>query len=131
MILLEKDILLIPLKVGQIIPMKNIFFDANQFSIKEKSYKELNRILGFLNANPNLIVEVGGHTNGFCSHEFANELSKGRAERVTQWCIDNGIPQNRVQFCGYGKIRPIATNDTVAGRRKNQRVELKILEILE
>ncbi len=126
----EKEILLIPIKVGQIIPMNNIFFDANESSLKTESETELQRVLGFLKDNSNLVVEVGGHTNGWCSHEFAHELSTDRSSVVRQYFIDKGIPENRIQNRGYGKTNPIATNDTRAGRKKNQRVELKILEIL-
>lgn len=126
----EKEIVLIPIKVGQVIPMNNIFFDANKSSLKEASYTELERVLDFLNANPSLVVEVGGHTNGWCSSEFAHELSTDRAKVVMDFFKQKGVPVNRVQHRGYGKTKPIASNDTKTGRRKNQRVELKILEIL-
>lgn len=127
----EQDIVLVPIKVGQVIPMNNIFFDSNESSLKDESFTELERVLAFLQKNPNLIVEVGGHTNGWCSHSFANELSDKRAKKVADYFIENGIASRKIQHKGYGKIEPIASNDNAAGRRKNQRVELKILEIME
>jgi outer membrane protein OmpA-like peptidoglycan-associated protein len=127
----EQDITLVPIKVGQVIPMNNIFFDSNESSLKEVSFAELERVLDFLKKNPNLIVEVGGHTNGWCSHSFANELSDKRAQKVAAYFIEKGIASRKIQHRGYGKIEPIATNDNADGRRKNQRVELKILEIME
>ncbi len=127
----EKDILVVPIKVGQIIPMNNVFFDANQSSLKEVSFAELDRVVAFLEQNSNLIVEVGGHTNGWCSHEFASELSRNRAASVTDYFKSKGISENHIQFKGYGKTNPIADNNTLSGRKKNQRVELKILEILD
>ena len=127
----EQNITLVPIKVGQVIPMNNIFFDSNESTLKEASFAELERVLNFLKNNPNLIVEVGGHTNGWCSHSFANELSDKRAQKVAAYFIENGIAARKIQFRGYGKIEPIASNDNADGRRKNQRVELKILEIME
>jgi len=126
----EKDILMVPIKVGQIIPMNNLFFDSNQASLKEASTSELQRVLDFLEKNPNLVVEIGGHTNGWCSHVFANELSWERSQAVVDYFVQQGIPEPRLQHRGYGKTKPIASNETKAGRKKNQRVELKILEIL-
>ena len=128
---LEKSIKLVPLKVGAVIPMNNIFFDANQASLKNASYAELDRVINFLFKNEKIVVEIGGHTNGWCSHEFASELSRDRAEEVMNYIIENGINESRIQSRGYGKTKPIATNDTLQGRKQNQRVELKILEIID
>lgn len=126
---IEKEIVLIPIKVGQVIPMNNIFFDSNEASLKSESFPELERVLDFLKTNAELIVEVGGHTNGWCSHVFASELSDGRAKRVAEFFKENGIPSHRIQHKGYGKTKPVASNDTVSGRKQNQRVELTILEV--
>jgi len=126
---LEKEILLAPIEVGQVIPMNNIFFDSNESSLKSESYSELARVKLFLQEKNNLIIEIGGHTNGWCSHVFANELSTKRAKEVREFLIKEGIPADNIQFRGYGKTAPIASNDTKAGRRQNQRVEMKILEI--
>ncbi len=128
---LEKDILLYPIKVGQIIPMNNIFFDANKTTLKEASNNELNRVLEFLKQNPQLVVEIGGHTNGICSHTFAKELSDGRSQTVAEFLVKAGISAKKISHQGYGKTQPIATNDTIEGRKKNQRVELRIVEILD
>lgn len=126
----KKEILLAPIKVGQIIPMNNIFFDSNESTLKPESFAELERVKAFLQENSNLVIEIGGHTNGLCSHIFADELSSDRADRVRQFLIEEGIPGQQIQTRGYGKTQPIAGNKTRAGRRKNQRVEMKILEIL-
>lgn len=127
----KEEVLIVPIKVGQIIPMNNIFFDANKTTIKMPSFKELEKVVQFLDAHPNLIVEVGGHTNSWCSHDFANELSTGRSKMVREHLISKGISETRIKYHGYGKTKPIADNNTVYGRKRNQRVELKILEIIE
>ncbi|MEL6922742.1 MAG: OmpA family protein, partial [Bacteroidota bacterium] len=126
----NKDILMVPLKIGQVIPMNNIFFEANKSDLKPESKAELERVLRFLQENGKLIVEVGGHTNGWCDHEFAAKLSQARAKEVRAYFTGQGVSENRIKFRGYGKTKPIASNKTPAGRKKNQRVELTILEIL-
>ena len=123
------DLIAIPLEEGQTIPLNNIFFDANKSTIKAISETELQRVLGFLNKYSGMIVEIGGHTNGWCSHDYANELSLDRAKEVQAYFLEKGISENRIKFRGYGKTKPIATNETPQGRKKNQRVELKILSM--
>ncbi len=127
---INSDILLIAIKKDAIIPLQNILFDANKSTIKPNSNHELKRLVNFLKSNPNLIVEISGHTNGLCADSFADELSQNRADAIAAFLLDNQIPSNQINTKGYGKAKPIATNDTFVGRRKNQRVELKILEIL-
>ncbi|MCB0644810.1 MAG: OmpA family protein, partial [Phaeodactylibacter sp.] len=127
---IERDILLVPIKKGNVIPLNNLFFDANEATLKQASFAELERLENFLKDNPNIIVEIGGHTNGWCSHEFAKELSENRAKVVVDFLAQSGIPSSRISYHGYGKTQPIAPNNTADGRRKNQRVELKIIEIL-
>ena len=90
----------------------------------------MKRLVNFLKSNSNLIVEISGHTNGLCADSFADELSQNRADAIAAFLLENEIPTSQIKTKGYGKNKPIATNDTFSGRRKNQRVELKILEIL-
>ncbi|MFK7950262.1 MAG: OmpA family protein [Saprospiraceae bacterium] len=128
---IEADILLIPIKKDAVIPLQNILFDANKTTLKASSDNELLRLANFLKTYPNLIVEISGHTNGLCDDSFADDLSQGRADAVASYLLQNGISQSQIKTKGYGKDKPISTNETVDGRRKNQRVELKILEVLE
>jgi OmpA-OmpF porin, OOP family len=126
-----KDISLLPLKVGAVFEIKNIFFNANSSILKEESYEELDKIVAFLTVNNNIAVEIGGHTNGLCTEEFCNQLSASRAKVVMEYVAAEGIEKNRLSHKGYGKSQPVASNDTVEGRKRNQRVELKIMEIRE
>lgn len=125
----EKDILLYPVEEDQIIPLHNIFFNANKSTLKRESYKELNRVLDFLEKNEQLRVEIGGHTNGWLSYSQAQILSEERARVVKDFLVGNGIPEDRITDKGYGKSKPIVSNDTEDGRKKNQRIELKIIAI--
>ncbi len=117
------------LKVGQVIRVDKIFFKADTSTIETQSASALNDIYTMLNTNPNIIVEVGGHTNGIPSHDYCDKLSTSRAKAVADYLISRGIPSDRVKYKGYGKRNPIASNKSLVGRQKNQRVEIKILSI--
>lgn len=117
------------LKKGQIIRIDKLYFGSNSFKIEETSFPTLDEIYGFMNDNPGIHIEIGGHSNNIPSHEFCDKLSKLRAKAVARYLVDKGIPKERLKYRGYGKRKPIATNKTKSGRLKNQRVEIKILRI--
>lgn len=125
----EEVIEINPLKEGQIIQLNNVFFDANKATLKEISLQQLDEVALFLLDNPKIYVEIGGHTNGLPADDFCQRLSDDRAKTVAEYFMKKGISAERVTFKGYGKKLPIADNSTIEGRKKNQRVELKIIEI--
>ena len=117
------------IKQGQNIPIDQLFFEADTSTIDVESFMVLNEIYEFLLENKDIIVEIGGHTNNIPSHDYCNKLSKARAKVVAEYLIRKGIEEDRITFKGYGKRKPIASNGTEEGRRKNQRVEIKIISI--
>ena len=125
----EKDVLLLPLKKNQIIPLNNIFFQANTIILKEASYNELDRVLSLLKQKLELQIEIGGHTNSWVNESLASQITVGRAEAIRDYLITKGVKPERMQVKGYGSERPLMSNSTVAGRKKNQRIELKILTL--
>lgn len=127
----DNEPLLVPIKKGGIIPINNLYFEANKATLKTHSYSSLDRVVAFLKYHNELIVEIGGHTNGWCSDEYADELSADRAKVVVDYLTKNGIASHRLKFKGYGKAKPIMSNETPDGRRRNQRVEITILDILK
>ena len=126
---IEKDILLLPLKKGQIIPLNNIFFKANTVILKEASSNELERVFSLLNQQEELNIEIGGHTNSWVGELLANQITTGRAEAIRDYLIKKGVKPERISVKGYGSERPLMTNSTQKGRKKNQRIELKILSL--
>ena len=116
-------------KVGQVIQIENLYFAADSVEITNASKPTLDEIFNFLNENNNIVVEIGGHTNNIPPDAYCDNLSTLRAKNIAEYLINRGIESSRVDFKGYGKRFPIATNDTADGRKKNQRVELKILSI--
>lgn len=123
------NIEMMPIREGQVIRINNIFFKANESFLLGQSFEELGNVVRFLEQNPGVYVEIGGHTNGLPSDDFCNTLSNARAMRVYDYLVQQGIDEKRLTYKGYGKTKPIATNSTLDGRKQNQRVELTIMRV--
>jgi len=117
------------IKEGQTIKIDQLYFEADSSNFALPSFKVLDEIYHFLNSFPNVVIEIGGHTNSIPGHKYCQTLSLKRAKSVAEYLYDKGIPKNRIIYKGYGKIKPIASNKTNIGRQKNQRVEIKILKV--
>ncbi len=117
------------MKTGQTIKLSKLYFGINQSTIGANSYGALNEIYDFLRYNEDVVIEIGGHTNGNCDDEYCDELSKTRAKAVADYLVKKGIAGERLEYKGYGKRNPISSNKTAVGRKKNQRVEIKILSM--
>lgn len=117
------------LKVGEIIRVEKIQFDADRADVKPESYPAMDEMFRFLTENKKVVVEIGGHTNNLPTDDFCDELSANRAKAVADFLVSKGIEGSRVKYKGYGKRYPISPNTTKEGRRKNQRVEVKILSV--
>ncbi|MEM9990426.1 MAG: OmpA family protein [Bacteroidota bacterium] len=115
------------LRTGSIIRVKKLYFEADKTDVREESDVILEEMYDFLNKNSRVIVEIGGHTNGTPPHSYCDTLSTSRAKNVAEYLTDKGIAEERVQYKGYGKRKPVASNRTAEGRRRNQRVEMKVL----
>lgn len=78
-----------------------------------------------MNNNPDIVVEISGHTDSRGGYEMNMNLSKNRAEAVKEWLVAKGISASRIETAGYGPNNPIASNDTEEGRYQNRRIEFK------
>lgn len=117
------------LKEGQTIRIDKLFFAADSANFNRESLPALKDLANFMEDNPKLVVEIGGHTNGIPDDAFCDRLSTARAKSIYDYLIDAGIQPSRLKYKGYGKRIPLATNKTVEGRKRNQRVEIKILSL--
>lgn len=117
------------LSVNQVIRLDELYFDADSTVLNQDAMPILDEITYFLEQNPTVSLEIGGHTNGVPPHEYCDALSSARAESIATYIVGNGIADNRIQYKGYGKRKPIASNKTADGRKRNQRVELTILTL--
>lgn len=119
------------IKTGQIIKVKQLQFVADSASFEDSSLEVLDEVYRFLEANDQVIVEIGGHTNGVkgITDSYCDRLSERRAKTVANYLARRGISPYRLKYKGYGKRKPIASNRTAYGRSLNQRVEIKILSL--
>jgi len=120
------DIPLNPIKVGEKVILRNIFFDTDKYDLKETSRIELNFLNELLLNNLSLKIEIGGHTDNIGSEEYNKILSLNRAKAVYDYLIDNGISTERLAYQGYGFSQPVADNSTEPGRAMNRRTEIKV-----
>jgi outer membrane protein OmpA-like peptidoglycan-associated protein len=124
---LNRDLYLTPIEIGQTVRLNNVFFDVDKYELKSESNAELNRVIKLLKDNANMRIEVSGHTDATGNDMRNIALSENRAKAVAEYLINNGISANRIQSKGYGKTKPLATNDTEEGRQLNRRVQFTIL----
>ncbi len=78
--------------------------------------------------NPDMKLELSGHTDGKGSVDYNQKLSEQRAKAVYDYLVKAGVSKTNLTWKGYGKSEPIATNDTAEGRQLNRRVELRIVK---
>lgn len=123
------DLEISKIRIGQTLALNKLFFAADSSAIQNESFEVLEEVYEFLNSNNGVAIEIGGHTNNIPPHEYCDNLSTNRAKSVADYLYGKGIGQERISYKGYGKRNPIASNNSSAGRRKNQRVEIKILKL--
>jgi outer membrane protein OmpA-like peptidoglycan-associated protein/Tol biopolymer transport system component len=123
-----KDIPLQPIKIGETIILRNIFYAYNSYKLEDRSKIELDKVIQLMKENPLLVIEISGHTDNTGTPEYNQGLSEKRAVSVKTYLSEHGISPVRMTAVGYGLTKPIASNDTEDGRSENRRTELKILE---
>ena len=123
------DIGLKQFEIGETIVLKNIFFDTDQFDLKQESTVELQKLVELLTKNPKLKIEISGHTDNQGSKLHNQTLSENRAKAVYDYLVSKGIAANRLTYKGYGDTQPIADNNTEEGRALNRRTQFKVTGI--
>ncbi|GAB3905424.1 OmpA family protein [Mucilaginibacter boryungensis] len=116
-----------PIAIGSKVILKNIFFDTNRFDLKPESMSELKKIIDFLALNPNVKIEISGHTDNVGNDQANQILSENRAKSVYKFLVDHSVNTNRMIFKGYGKTQPIAPNTSDENRAMNRRTEIQII----
>ncbi|WP_456460319.1 OmpA family protein [Reichenbachiella sp.] len=125
---IQQDLFLTPIEKGVAISLNNIFFEFDRSDLRTSSYAELDRILKLLESDKINSIEISGHTDSVGDDDYNLELSKRRAWSVYSYFIANGIRASRLESVGYGETMPVAPNDTADNRRRNRRVEFKIID---
>ena len=121
------EIYLSKIKEGEAVVLKNVFFDLGKHDLKSQSKAELTKLKQMLNDNPNLKIEVGGHTDKTGNEGNNVQLSKRRAQSVVDYLVSIGIDVSRLSAKGFGSSKPIAENETEEGRAQNRRTEFRVI----
>jgi outer membrane protein OmpA-like peptidoglycan-associated protein len=117
------------LMVGVSSILRNIYFDFDKATFKTESYTELNKLEAMLSQSQNTVIEIAGHTDAVGTKTYNKYLSLKRAQAVKDYLTKKGISTKRIKAVGYGKSKPLASNDDEhGGRELNRRVEFKVLQ---
>lgn len=113
--------------VGQTLMLRGISFENDAAILTAESRTILDDVANSLKSQPNVRVEIGGHTDSVGNDSYNHMLSQERAEAVRQYLIARGVEADRLIAMGYGEFKPLASNDTPEGREQNRRVEFKLI----
>lgn len=109
---------------GLVVTMADVLFDSGQYTLRPAAREKLAKLSGIVIAHPGLKLAAEGHTDSTGSPDFNQKLSVKRAEAVIAYLAGQGIAGDNLSANGFGDTRPIAPNNTSAGRQQNRRVEL-------
>lgn len=110
-------------ELGRKMIIDNLLYQFGTSNLPD-TVPELEILLEYMQNKPAVRVLVEGHTDSVGSNAFNDKLSKQRADGVKQYLVKKGIAPNRIETAGYGKRKPIASNNTEFGRRLNRRTEI-------
>lgn len=115
-------------ELEETIELRGVNFASSSARLVGESNRVLDEMAETLKRYSTMKVEVAGHTDSSGSRAFNKTLSQRRAEAVLNYLVSKGVPAANLTAKGYGPDQPVAENETRAGRAKNRRVELRILE---
>lgn len=111
------------------ITLNNLFFDFDKAVLRPESFPELDRIVTLMTEKPTMQIEISGHTDNVGTDEYNMSLSQRRANAVVAYMKQKGMDSGRMTVQSFGESSPIDSNETAAGRKRNRRVEFKILKL--
>jgi len=123
-----RNFTLTPIEVGTTVNLENVLFDRGTAEMLSGSTETLDEVVLFLEENPEVEIEVSGHTDNRGRPDLNQILSQERAEAVKRYLVQQGVIASRITEKGYGGTRPIASNAIEEERRRNRRVEFTILK---
>src|SRR5207237_757713 len=103
---------------GLIVNMSDVLFDTAKFSLRPLAREKLAKVTGILLSHPGLMLAVEGHTDSVGSESYNQLLSEQRGTAVRDYMTHEGMPQSSVTAKGFGKDRPVASNDTAERRQQ-------------
>ena len=110
---------------------EGVTFDVGSYSLKPEFRATLDKVAQSLRQYPDSLIDVYGHTDSTGSDAYNQTLSENRARTVANYLQMQGVNPARIRSQGYGETMPVADNATEDGRRKNRRVEIKIVPVTQ
>jgi len=107
---------------------ERVVFETGTSILSPDARQMLSTVAGLLQAYPDLLVEIEGHTDDVGRESVNEALSQARANAVRNYLASQSIDANRLIAIGYGPRRPIESNDTTEGRSVNRRVQFTVLK---
>lgn len=108
-----------------------VTFDVDSATLRPTFRNTLDQVAQSLKQYPDSLIDVYGHTDSTGSDAYNQTLSERRASTVANYLVSQGVSAARVRSQGFGETMPVASNDTVDGRARNRRVEIKIVPITQ
>ncbi|GIV43183.1 MAG: hypothetical protein KatS3mg035_0306 [Bacteroidia bacterium] len=115
---LIQDIPLSKMELDKVFVIDNIYYDYDKATLRKESITVLEKLVNIMQENPNIHIEISGHTDSDGSDEYNLKLSDARAKSVVDYLIKSGIDANRLTWKGYGESKPVAPNDTPVNKQK-------------
>ena len=124
------DIELEPIIINKEIVLQNIYYDYDKYYLRADALPELRRLKKILTDNPNIIIQMGSHTDSNGPDGYNSNLSENRAKAVVKYLAENGIAPGRLSWFGYGESVPlIFPEQSDQDEQANRRTEFQILSI--
>jgi outer membrane protein OmpA-like peptidoglycan-associated protein/Tol biopolymer transport system component len=132
------DVPMMPISMEQTVLLANVFFDLGKATLRPESNIELDKLVDFLQKNPTLKIELGGHTDTRGDDKENLKLSTDRAKAVFDYAIAKGVDGKRLTYKGYGETKPVISDTEIeklgsdsekeAAHQSNRRTEYKIIK---
>ena len=114
--------------VGKVMRLDALIFQQRSAIISPESYPELNSVAQMLHENPNMIIQLEGHTDTRGDAKLNLKLSEDRVDAVRDYVISRGVAKTRVKLKAFGGTMPLSRENTEEAHKLNRRVEVRILD---
>lgn len=132
----NRDLLLMKLKVNEVFRLENVYYDFDKYNIRKDASVDLDKVIDFLNQNPQITVELGSHTDCRGSFRYNDRLSERRSNSAVKYIVKKGIASERITAKGYGEYQLVnkcadGVDCTEQEHQDNRRTEIKIIGLTE
>jgi OmpA-OmpF porin, OOP family len=115
-------------EAGTVMLLNNLIFEVNRNKIDPESYSELDIVVNMMRENPNMIIQLEGHTDFIGNPDKLMKLSEERVEAVKNYLTSKKVNKSRIKTKAFGGTQPLSKDNTPEAHRMNRRVELRILQ---